>query len=270
MMTENALSLSSSLRSPWARIAGVLSLAALCSGCVCGETGSGNVEERTQSFSPFDSVVLGDGFHGEIHIADEYSVTVLADDNLIDDVRVRKEGDELTVDMGDTNYRNATLEVIVTMPELSSLSLNDGSSFYGNAIPVGDTLELTAEDGSHLEMSTKAGVEAEELVITAKDGSSIDVVAFAKQTDATLSDGSHVVLSGAGALLVVEVKDGSSLDTQAFPVQNFSCDIRDGSHVEASVSTEARGTVKDGSSLEIDGDPEMNVEAKDGSSVSKG
>jgi len=102
--------------------------------------GSGNVVTQEEDITGFNRLEISDGFHVDVRQSHTFSVVIRADDNLIEDVDVIKEGDTLKIGLkpGRTyGMLNATLEADITMPALVGAILASGSHLKGE-IQAGD------------------------------------------------------------------------------------------------------------------------------------
>jgi hypothetical protein len=156
----------------------IVILAVLTAGCATGEKAS---------LADFDKVEIQDGFHVDIIVGKEYSVTLKVDDDVLKKVEAVKQGDTLI-------FRAKPLQGIipgslvaeVTMPALTALSL--GSASHVNVKGSGDDLTLRASAGSHADLTD---FKVENAVVTASSGSHVTVNVSGK-LDASASSGSHI------------------------------------------------------------------------------
>ncbi len=90
--------------------------------------GSGNAVTQELPISDFTKVEAGNSFKVTVTRADRFNVQVKADDNLIEHLDVRKDGDTLVIRLkSGKSTRNATLEAEVSLPELTSVKLTGAS-----------------------------------------------------------------------------------------------------------------------------------------------
>lgn len=170
-------------------------LAVLTAGCATGEK---------VSLADFDKVEIQDGFHVDIIVGKEYSVTLKVDDDVLKKVEAVKQGDTLI-------FRAKPFQGIipgspaaeVTMPALTALSL--GSASHVNVKGSGDDLTLRASAGSHADLS---GFRVENAVVTASSGSHVTVNVSGK-LDASASGGSHITYLGDPYIRSSNVPSGS-------------------------------------------------------------
>ena len=130
--------------------------------------GSGNVITQEEAITGYDRLDISHGFQVDIHQGETFSVIIRADDNLVDQVQVVKEGSTLKIGLEpgrSYNITEATLEADVTMPVLTGADLSSGSHLRGE-VEAGDiTFKLSG--GSHVTLSGSAA----DLTVDAGGGS---------------------------------------------------------------------------------------------------
>lgn len=96
----------------------------LLAGCfnpIQGTVGSGNLVTEDYDLAGFTKVSAANAFRVTITQGDEFAVSVTADDNLMEDVRVDVRGSTLVLELTGVNFYNYTLSAEVTMPELTGV-----------------------------------------------------------------------------------------------------------------------------------------------------
>ncbi len=162
-----------------------------------GLTGSGTPVTETMSITGFTSVSAAMGFRVEITESSTYSVRVTVDDNVVDKLRVTKEGDTLSIALDPGIYTFMSLRAVVTMPDIEGLELSGGSrgsisGFVGLA-----SLDLELSGGSHVD----AEGSAIDLTVDASGGSTLDLENFpVHDADIVFSGGSSGTISLDGNL----------------------------------------------------------------------
>ena len=170
-------------------------LAVLTVGCATG---------KEVSLTDFDKVEIQDGFHVDITVGEEYSVTLMVDDDVLEKVETVKQDDTLI-------FRTKPFQGIipgslvaeVTMPALTTLSLGSGShvSVKGS----GDELTLKASAGSHADLSD---FKVENADVTARSASHV-TVNVSDKLEVSASSGSHIFYLGDPYIRTSNVSSGS-------------------------------------------------------------
>lgn len=134
----------------WRFLVGLLLVAAL-GGCASRPTavelaGSGNLVTKELSYAGFDRVRATGFFDVTIRQGDRFAVSVTADDNLFEHVAVTLQGSELTFGLQPGRaytLPSGTIKAAVTMPRLTSATVDDNASLIITACQA-DLLLLTA------------------------------------------------------------------------------------------------------------------------------
>jgi hypothetical protein len=105
-------------------------------------TGSGRTTTKDYDFSGFTKVNVGSAFQTDIKQGQGYSTSVTIDDNLVDYLDVRVDGDTLTIGLKprlSLGFRNTTLKAAITMPDLQGLDLSGATrtnvTGFSNTLP---------------------------------------------------------------------------------------------------------------------------------------
>jgi hypothetical protein len=172
--------------------------------------GSGTLVTQEKNFSDFTIIRARMGFQVEITQSSSYSVKITADDNLINDVEISKQGETLYIGlktrmMGE--YRSVTLKAEITMTDLSELYLSSGTTATAKEFHLSHDIELTLSSGSCLEMEGSAN----DLTIDASSGSTLNLSEFrVHNADVELSSGSSATINLDGRL-DADLSSGSTL-----------------------------------------------------------
>jgi hypothetical protein len=209
----------------------LLVVAALLAGCALGSiTGSGNVITQEEDYTGFDRLDISDGFQVDVSQGDDFSVVIRIDDNLLNHLRVAKQGETLNIGLDPgTNVQGdrVTMEADITMPELAGADLSGGSHLNGDMDVADLTLKLSG--GSHVTLSGSArdltvdasggshaklgGLSAADAGVDASGGSHVTVKPSGT-LDADASGGSHVRYLGSPSLGKIDISGGASVEKQ--------------------------------------------------------
>ncbi len=175
--------------------------------------------------------------------------SIRIDDNLVERVRVAKEGNTLKIGLEpgrSYSLKNATLEVDVTMPELTGLDLESGSHATINGLRSTKVLDAKLSSGSHLQGDVDVG-----------------------DAEFDLSGGSHVTLSGSAGDLVIDASGGSHGKLADLAVGDANVKANGGSHVTVNPSGSLNAVAKGGSHVRYVGSPTLGTINADVSSSFK-
>ena len=162
--------------------------------------------EQGVSATDFDKVEINNGFHVDIIVGEEYSVTLKAAEDILEDVEAVRDGDTLKIrvkplhDIG----RAASLKAEVTMPSLTALTLNGGS--WVTVTGSGNDVTLKFTSGSHADLDNFKIANAD---LTVSGGSHVSLNVNGK-LDVEVSGGSHVTYSGDPQIGDIDLSSGST------------------------------------------------------------
>jgi hypothetical protein len=217
----------------------------------CGQvrvTGSGNVVNKTYTYSDFTKLYIAYGFTAEVKASTTYKIEVKADDNLFDYISVTKQGELLTVRMKPGSYSQSHLQVTISMPVLKDIKLTDGGKTEVSGFSSSNDLNVWLADGTKLTGS-----------ITAQN------------VKITLTDGSYIELNGSGNNFNLVNRNGSRADLQNFTVVNADVSISDGGNLNIRATGTLNADLTAGSRVIYFGNPTLgNIKLAAGSTVTKG
>jgi hypothetical protein len=176
-------------------------------------TGSKDIVTRSFDYQGFSAIDASHGFRLEVTEGNTYSIMVSVDDNVVDRLNVKKDGDTLVVGLDQGNYEFLSLEAKIIMPTLNSLEFSGG--VYGDVSGFSSThdFSLDLSGGSAVTIVGTGG----DLKIDASGGSRLFLSEFiVDDVDAELSGGS----SGSvyvGGRLDADVSGGAHLDYYGDP-----------------------------------------------------
>lgn len=179
-------------RNLWIAVLAIALLAlAGCSALANAITGSGNVVTREYDFTDFDEVDLSYAFVGNITQGEAYSIVVRVDDNLVDQLAVEQNDNRVSIGLkNNTLVTRATLEVDITMPNLSSLNVSGASQAQMSPFSFSDTFTVEASGASRVH----GDVDAKDLELTASGASNITLAGTAGNVVANASGASKIDL----------------------------------------------------------------------------
>jgi hypothetical protein len=204
-----------------------LVLIASLAGCIAGGaisiTGSGNVIIRQEDITGFDEVDASHSFKVDIRQGEAFHVIVRIDDNLEKYLQVVKQGATLKIGLEpgrSYNVRKATMEAVVTLPELVGVELSGASQGTVTGFESERALGVELSGASSLRGSIETGdlgckASGSSTVTLAGSGRNLTVDASgASQVDLSdlAVDDTEVEASGAST---VTVNPGGTLDVEA-------------------------------------------------------
>jgi hypothetical protein len=216
-------------------------------GCGFVLTGSGDLKTEEYDFSDFNRVEVSSAFEFEISRSNSYSISVTVDDNVIERVKVTKEGDTLKISLETTpRLGSLTLKAIVTMPYLRSLAISGASR--------GTVSGFSSANDVDIEVSGASKVTGD---ITAGD------------VDFNVSGASTVQLEGSANDIVANVSGASRFNLGGFTVNNANVTFSGASTGTVNLSGKLDANLSGASKLAYVGEPTMGTINTSGASTLK-
>ncbi|WP_396193664.1 head GIN domain-containing protein [Flavobacterium sp.] len=211
-------------------------------------SGSGKIVTEKRNVSQFNKITVANGLDCEVIQADNFEVTVEADDNLINGIKTHIENNTLVIYSEYNNYINVTSKKItVKLPKILSLESSSGSTLKSVSLLTGEDITLKSSSGSSMEVE----VESDKITLETTSGSEQQITGKALKLYTASSSGSHIE---ANELIANEVYSQSS----------------SGSSTTVNAVLLLDGKASSGSSITYVKTPkEVRVEESSGGSVSK-
>jgi hypothetical protein len=112
--------------------------------------GSGHIVSQTRTVQECSGLIIQNIGNVYFTQANEQSIRVEADDNIIDDVISRKEDGLLLVGLKDGSYSNITLKIYVSLKTISNLSINGAGNISVENDILCDTLKCTINGAGNI------------------------------------------------------------------------------------------------------------------------
>lgn len=204
---------------------------------------------REFDLAGFDKVDVSHAFTVDIKQGGSFSVVVGMDDNLVDYLRVEKQGATLKIGL-DTRrnyvFTHGTAEV--TMPELTGLELSGASAVTIGGFESTRDLTVDVSGASHLSGDIECG------------DARFDV-----------SGASHVSLRGSAEGVILDASGASSVDLSAFAVADANVEVSGASTATVNASGRLDVDASGASQVKYLGSPTLGtIDSSGGSSIEPG
>lgn len=197
--------------------------------------GSGNVVSKIKPLEGFARVNIGNAFHVEIKESSQFSVSISADDNVIDLVEAEKEGDTLRIGLETGDYSEVSLTARITMPELLGVMLTGASR-----------------------ASIEGFSSANDLSVSLSGSSVLEGYVEAREADLRINGASKITLAGSADSLRVRASGASVLNLQHFSIDRVSVVLDGASQVTVNVRKAIEYARLTGASIFLyDGEPDL-------------
>jgi len=204
----------------------------------------GNLKTEEMEFSDFTAVEVDGAFEVSVTQSSSYSVIIIADEKIIDNVEVTQTEDTLKIGMEPGIY-TGTRKAEITMPELDKLLLSGATRGTVEGFSSSNSFVLGLSGASSLEMTNINVGDAE-----------IEV-----------SGASTLNARGTASDLAALVSGASNVDLSDFPVNDADVNLSGASRATINLDGRLDAEVSGASTLEYMGDPTMGDINTSGSST---
>lgn len=247
----------------------VLLLAALFgSGCQTvlvsknGETETGETETRQYDFSEFTRVDIGSAFSYEITQSDTYSISITANNNLFDDIKVAKEGQTLVIDMEIPGApwaifnSSPILKAVITMPQLQGLDSSGATHGIVAGFISTENLDVTASGASSVEL---VEISAGDVIFDVSGASKVTGDIEANNMELEASGASAVQLEGSTGNLAADVSGASHLKLDDLKAENADVTLSGASNGTVNTDGKLDAKLSGASTLGYIGEPTLGI-----------
>jgi hypothetical protein len=161
-------------------------------------TGSGNVITLEEDLTGFEQVDVSNAFKVDIRQGDDFAVVIRVDDNITKHLEVAVKDNTLAIGLkpGRYDFRKATLEADVIMPQLLGVELSGASHVTVTGFKSAQDMGVDVSGASHLQ----GDIEADEARFDASGASSVTLEGSAGDVMVDASGGSEVILADFAAV----------------------------------------------------------------------
>lgn len=198
-------------------------------------TGSGRTTTTDYDFSDFTKVSVSSAFQAEITQGESYATSVTVDDNIVEYLDVRVDGDTLHIGLKprvSLGFRNTTLRTEITMPDLDGLDLSGATRTQVRGFSNTKPASVEISGASQLRGDITTG----EMRMRASGASTVE-------------------LNGSTGRLEVEASGASTVRLQDFTSQDTNVEASGASNVTVNPSGRLTGEASGASTVSYAGNP---------------
>lgn len=211
-----------------------------------GKKGNGVVVDEPRNITEqFTEVYASEGIDVFVTQADDFSISVEADENVIDLIGTDIQNGRLKIHAIE-NIGRATKNVYVTLPNITSLQTSSGADLVTKNMIRADKIELEASSGSDLH----AEVTANEVV-------------------AETSSGADIKVSGTTESLYADASSGSDIRARDLLAKRCNADASSGADISVNVSESLVADASSGADISYTGEASVQKKKSVSGSVSK-
>ncbi len=215
------------LQRPFYLIFSLLTLLLASTAYTQGVRGNGNVVTETRYISPFSAIVISGSVDVYLSQDEEESITIEADENLLDIITTEVEGNTLRI-YEKKNIRQAeSRKVYINFREINSLIADGATDVYGRSPIRAETLELGINGASDVTLE----IYVDELICRIKGAADAYLSGEAEAMIARVS-GSCDLEAGKLVTQVCQVEASGASDAQVHAVVSLDAKARDSSDIE--------------------------------------
>ena len=227
-----------------------------------GETETGETETRQYDFSEFTRVDISSAFSYEIKQSDTYSISITANNNLFDDIKVSKMGQTLIVDMEVPgapwtlfNF-DPSLKAVITMPQL--YGLDSSGATHGIVADFSSTknLGVTASGASSVEL---VKISTGDVIFNVSGASEVTGDIIVKDLELEVSGASTVQLKGSADSIAADGSGASHLKLADLKVGNANIILSGASHGTVNLEGKLDADLSGASTLAYIGEPTLGI-----------
>ena len=205
-----------------------------CSYAWKGIRGNGNVIKQDREISNFHGLEVGGAFHVFLTQGDNESLSIEADENLMDIIITRVKGGILEIETKEDIQESKALNIYITFNTLNHLEISGACNLEGGNKFKLDDLNMECSGASEVSMK----FSAYDLTMDCSGACNVDIY-------------------GSAQSLKLDLSGASKLDASAFEIQTGDVDISGASHAKLFVKTELRAEVSGAGSLKYSGDAKL-------------
>ncbi|WP_321306707.1 head GIN domain-containing protein [Marinifilum fragile] len=191
-----------------------------------GEKGNGNVKKQDREIGSFSAISSSSGIDVYLRQGDKESVTVEADENLLDLIVTRIKGDELIIKTEDPIRRAKKLNVYVTFVKVNEISVSSGSDLESSHLLKFENLDISVSSGA----DAKLELQAEDLTCSVSSGADANLSGTANSFYGKASSGSDLRAADLKAK-ICKAKASSGGDVSVYAIESIEASASSGGDV---------------------------------------
>ncbi len=209
-----------------------------------GKKGNGKIVTDSRKITEdFTKVSASEGLIVYVTQADEFSIEVEADDNVIDLIATDIKNGKLRIHASE-NIGNATKNIYVSLPKVTALA---------------------SSSGAHLK--SKNTIKASELEVDGSSGAVLEIEVVSNEIDIDAASGANLRVAGTSGEAIIDVSSGGNINAKDLLTQNCNADASSGGNVKIQVSRSLVADASSGGNISYSGDPTVETKKSVSGSV---
>nr|WP_320118578.1 head GIN domain-containing protein [uncultured Marinifilum sp.] len=191
-----------------------------------GEKGNGNVQKQDREVASFSKISSSSGVDVYLRQGDKESVTVEADENLLDYIVTRVKGDELIIKTSESIRRAKELNVYVTIVNVNEINVSSGSDLESQNLIKAGTLDISVSSGA----DAKLELQGENVSCSVSSGADANLSGTTNSFYGKASSGSDLRANNLKAKFC-KAKASSGGDVSVYASESIEADASSGGDV---------------------------------------
>lgn len=212
-----------------------------------GIKGNGNViSENRKIDSDFDAIKVSQGIELILTQSEEFSLTVAADENIMDLLKTDVKGNTLHISFEKNVYRASSRKVYLSTETVSSLTTSSGANIV-----------------------SENTIKSENLDLDASSGSSINIKIRAQFVQCETSSGATMNVYGTTKSSKFRASSGSTIHADTLKSENTTAKVSSGANIDVYASESLTAKASSGGDIDYAGNPKaIDKDTSSGGSVS--
>ncbi|MGQ1908329.1 head GIN domain-containing protein [Marinifilum sp. RC60d5] len=212
-----------------------------------GERGNGNVQKQKREINSFSKISSSSGIDVYIVQGDSESVTVEADENLLEYIVTDVKGDELIIKTKESIRRAKKMDVYVTLVNVNEINVSSGSDLESRSLIKVENLDITVSSGA----DAKLELQGENITCA-------------------VSSGADAVLAGKTNSFYGKASSGSNLRARELKAKVCKAKASSGGDVSVYAAESIEANASSGGDVNYYGNPtKVNVSNSSGGDVNR-
>lgn len=212
-----------------------------------GEKGNGNVQTQDREIGSFSAISASMGLNVYVLQGDKESLSVEADENLMEYIVTQIKGNELILKIDGTIRKATKMNIYVTFVDINEINVSSGADF-----------------------ETRNIINAEKLDVSVSSGADAKMEINAKELSCSVSSGADATLSGKADFFAGKASSGSDLKAKQLITKRCKAKASSGGDVTVYAEEEIEASASSGGDVSYYGNPtKVNVSDSSGGDVNR-
>ena len=222
-------------------------------------TGEGQIVEKVLDVSSFNGIEMDGSFDVSIEQGAAQKVVAVGHENIIEKLQLSVLDDVLYISLEEGNYINYELEVRLTMPELTSASLDGSGDIRIGTFVNQNKLEIALDGSGDIETTNKSVLEYTEMNVELEGSGDIDLQVKTEELVAVIDGSGDVELEGVTDSF--EAKLNGSGDIKAYKLEaiNVLATLDGSGSIQVNAKKHLDASLNGSGDITYEGEPQVEA-----------